>query len=598
VKSSASGSAPTSTTEPFVLRAASTAWAFTQQRALSTSEFCAAAQKRGLDLKEGQLPQLWRIGALDPFVEIRTRPLRPPSTPSSISEPRATGYLKELRLARESGRLADPVELGFRRRNFNRPKNAPYSWWNGFLYSRWQLIHLYQLRHLLNEGRWTHHPNGRQSRWRCRELDDSEVQSSIRARWLSAILVALEARYMPVLQRPWLSLPEEDGENWRRFTESFDPTSTLRMLECTGDELLSEASRLLFRMDLVDPLSGDWSELLRRAPHRSWGGLSRGALAAMDRRIAAEILLRCYEDLAEHGDVAPIDQPGLFHYERERLSYRGKSLDANLSNLGISPHPGVVLVVEGETEETLVPLVRDHIRIPNQAEVLQSVVLRGTTRDLTKLAAFACAPLIEVKRAGGWLLVKPPTRLMVVIDPDPPFDSPEGVEEERQKIINEIVAVVRAQGVDPIRGEVDSLVEITTWEERCFEFAHFTNSELADALLAVHRDCGGLSRPRLIDALQHQREHRNDIKNVWKKWRPEVSKTSLAKALWPDLKSKIDDAVDDDPSFRPPVVDALVKAFQKSMLRPAGHFILLGKEINPTASTEAIDPSSAPSSES
>ena len=164
--------------------------------------------------------------------------------------------------------------------------------------------------------------------------------------------------------------------------------------------------------------------------------------------------------------------------------------------LGSRRHPGVILVVEGKTEEVFVSLVRDHIPIPDQAEVIQSVVLRGIRRDLTKLAAFASAPLLGEKmpphsQGEAWVTLKPPTRLMVVVDPDAPYDSPENVEAQRRLIVEEIIAVVRAQGVEPNPDDVDSLVSVKTWSESCLEFAHFTDDELADALLHVHPHCGG-----------------------------------------------------------------------------------------------------------
>src|SRR2546421_10484716 len=68
-----------------VLVAASEPWAFTQQDPLSTSEFCKEAEKRRLPLREEQLPGLWRVGALAPFVEIRSNPLHPGSPPNSAS---------------------------------------------------------------------------------------------------------------------------------------------------------------------------------------------------------------------------------------------------------------------------------------------------------------------------------------------------------------------------------------------------------------------------------------------------------------------------------------------------------------------------------
>lgn len=509
---------------------ASEPWVFTQQRPLSTSELCQEAEKRRVALREEQLPGLWRAGALAPFVEIRSKPLRPGRSPI-LGEPVYSGswHLGELRRAVESGRVADPVQLGFRPQlRFHRPAATDRNrrWWNGLLYSRWQLRGLHDLRHLLSEGQWKRVPNEILGTWRPRTLTGWETQIAEQSRQLAALLVALEARYLPVLERGWIHLRNAANEEWVTFAQQFDPATVLARLNRDPADLLRSADDLLLRARRIDPLGHHWSALVRRAPQRTWDDLSGDVLVALDHRIAAEILLLCYEDLVARGTVAPLtERKDLFHAERERISDRPQPLDTNLSSLGLSPHPGVILVVEGETEEVLVPLVRDHIRIPNQAEVIQSVVLRGIKGGLTKLAAFASAPLLGEKmpphhQGDAWATVKPPTRLMVVVDPDPPYDSPEHVEEQRRMIVEEIIAVVRAQGVEPNRGDVDSLVSVKTWSASCFEFAHFTDDELAEALLKVHRQCGGLDQARLAAALRVQRDHRRDIAHVWRNWWP------------------------------------------------------------------------------
>lgn len=560
------------------LIAACSPWAFTQQHPLSTSDLCRQAAKRGITIKEPQLRELWRVGALAPLVEVRNRRLHPPS-PSPIPEPFPHGtWIGELRRARDSGRLADAWALGYRPQlRFSRPASTPpdRNWWNGLLYSRWQLIDLHDVRGLLQGGTWRR--RGDDVVWQSRPLSGWETPARAAARNLTTALVALEAAYLPRIERGVIHLTNAKTEDWDAFTERFDAVGVLASIGWQPDDLLRAAGILLLPLRRSDPLTHEWSELVRRAPQRTWDHLQGDALAAIDRRVAAEVLLRCYEDLAHVGVVAALNtRTDAFHSERERISFRRVPLDANLATLGISPHPGVVLVVEGETEEVIVPRVRDHVRIPDEAQVIRSIVLRGVGHDLTKLAAFACAPMIDQPQRDGWLLVKPPTHLLVVVDPDPPFDSPAGVETERQKIIDEMVAVVRAQGVDPDRSDLESLVEVSTWQEGCFEFEHFSDSELADALLAVHADCNGLDHARLERALGEHRKRGRDIKNVWRNWRRPPSKTALAESLWPVLRDRLDAAAvgSIDP---PPIAVRLLEAFGQAIRRPRGRFLLGGE---------------------
>jgi len=575
--------AVTSPPPSIVRAAASEPWAFAPEDPLTTAEFCKEAKNRGIDLSEEQLPDLWRVGVLVPFIEIRNKPLHQPAT-SVIPEPRIPGYWeREVRLARGSGRLVDPEELGFRPQvRFWRPQPQwPAQWWNGLLYSRWQLLGLYEVRHVLDRGRWRR--DGDRIRWLSPSIDQYQRDRAAEARRRAAIVVALEGRYLPVVEAQWISLGRVAPDEWAAYVRNYDPEAVLCRLGIVPDDLLRIADTWLAWLYLLDPLHRDWSELVRRAPHQTWKDLSGYALLAMDYRIASEVLLKCYEDLADRDVCPPLgERTDVFHREHgpERVSYRSQPLDANLSVLGISPHPGVVLVLEGETEEILVPLVKEYMQIPGRAELVQSVVMRGVQADLTKLAAFTSAPLIDRYQVDAWRVVKPPTRLMVAIDPDHPFDSAEGVETERQTIIKEVITVVRAQGVDPLQDDIDPLVSIRTWTERCFEFEHFTDDDLAEALLDVHRNCGGLDKPQLAAALRQQRQARQDIENVWTNWRPaHVSKTELARRLWPTMRAKLDLAAADESAPLPTVAQVLIDAYREAARRPRGHFVMRGKAL-------------------
>lgn len=201
--------------------------------------------------------------------------------------------------------------------------------------------------------------------------------------------------------------------------------------------------------------------------------------------------------------------------------------------------------------------------------------MRGDSRDLTKLAAFAAAPLLGERRHNDFRqLIKPPTWLMLLIDPDAKYETPKAVERERQKIVDEIELVVRTQGADPDRGELEDLVRIHTWDASCFEFAHFTDAELARALHRTHRDCGGLDAQKLRRALAHHRKHREDIKKVWANWRPSVSKLDLAEQLWPMLEGKITAAMNDPDGELPPVASRLAEAYALARSRPNGTFVM------------------------
>jgi hypothetical protein len=179
---------------------------------------------------------------------------------------------------------------------------------------------------------------------------------------LAIVLTAVEPRYLPNLDPEFIQLSNvPDISDWAEYRASFEPVRTQAWLSCPAEQIRKDAEfLLLMRAHRRDPVGNDWSQLMRRAPAKSRKHLKDAALVAMDDRIAAEILLRFYEDLALRGHAEPLpDLSGAmgWHPLHERLSYRKHTLDESLTDLGVSPHARVVLRLEGETEVYHDPLI-------------------------------------------------------------------------------------------------------------------------------------------------------------------------------------------------------------------------------------------------
>ena len=338
-------------------------------------------------------------------------------------------------------------------------------------------------------------------------------------------------------------------------------------LKYPAEQIRQDAEGLLLRAGRLDAVGAAWSQLMRRAPAKARERLKDAALQALDLRIAAEILLLFYEDLADRNQAGPLPDVAksmAHHPLHERLSYRPKTLDENLVDLGISPHPRVVLALEGETEMYHAPFVWRALGFSDAPELMRLLKLGAANRDLTKLAALAAAPLVSEKVPGSdaWTLIKPYTRLLVAVDPDPPFTTPERVARERAKILDEIKDVLKAQGVDhPAPAELDHLIEIRTWDAPCYEFAHFTDQELADGIITVHKTINGLTRDGLIASLAHSRGRGKDVKEVWGQWEYKVSKVELAKALLPVLLAKVHACMTVQDAPVPPIAQVVSDAY-------------------------------------
>lgn len=149
------------------------------------------------------------------------------------------------------------------------------------------------------------------------------------------------------------------------------------------------------------------------------------------------------------------------------------------------------------------------------------------------------------------------------MDPEGQYFAPSSVPQTRAAILNEIRAVLKAQGVTAANpAEVEELVRIRTWSASSYEFAHFSDEELADGIMTVHTTIDGWTREELVAALRYWRDRRDDIKRVWRSgrrdeqqqkmtgpWEYAVSKTKLAEALWLWLTRTAHDRHEPKPAF-------------------------------------------------
>ncbi len=551
-------------------------WVFSQSHPLTTSNLISELEKRGVSLDPPTLRELYRRGDLKPLAEITTRSARPGIV---ISEnPAARGSLEaELRIALASGRIRDPGAEPYRPglRFDDRRLSDPPRWMNGLIYSRWQLLAAPDVRRRLPFRRvvgpyerrrvilppldeWTRPPIDRLATW-------------------FPVLAILEARYLPTIDPEWVRLTNVEVEEWDEFRTYYDPVAMSSTLGVVPENVRAFAEWLLHRAHTLDP-TGDWSRLIRRAPDRGWKTLTGDALIALDHRLAAEVLLLFYEDLAGRNAAPPLpDLPRMaWHPLFERISdHQDEELDSVLVHLGVSPHPGVVLVVEGETEELLVPRVFDHLGLRRAPDLVRLLCMRGADAELPLVAAATVAPLLGQRRGDSYDMIRPPARLVIAVDQDEGWDSSAKVERKRANILNAIRKVIAAQGATVSDDDLESFVVVKQWPGKCFEFAHFDDAELAAGLRRINPTCGGLTEAALVARIAEIRERGLDIKKVWDRtWSPQPSKVALAEALWPTLKARIDDARWSETKPIPEVADVVHEAYQLAQRSRIGTFVI------------------------
>lgn len=537
---------PSASAPATALTVMSSPWVFTQRHPLDTSDLVKEAKERGVNIDEAMLRLLYRHRLLVPFVAVAGRRIGIP-IPAPAGDPTTWSSRRtDLVRARSQGRLRDLSQEPFAESlPFTRPSGAGVRWWNGIVYSHYQLLALYELRSTLARRSWTR--RGVRSYPRIRPPGEPLLRQMDRYRRLALALTAIEARYLPVIDQGWLRLTGADDKAWKDYRDSFDPVAMVTLLGYPAEDVRGDAEMLLFRAHTIDPLGSTWSKLIRHAPAEARTKLAGTARVAVDMREAAELLLRFHEDLHAASAAEPLpDFTGTrgWHPLRDRLSQREKSLDEELMNLGLSPHPRVVLAVEGETEELHAPLVWRALELPRAPELVRLLKLGGVGKDPVLPGVLAATPLLASQEEADdfWWGTKPPTCFFVAADPEGRY-APSKVEKTRRLIIDGIRSAITSQGAALEEATLEALVEIHAWRGgSCYEFAHFSDDELESGIRAVHRTCNGLSHVELVAALREVRRSGKDIKEVWSTWTHQPSKRELARALWPALEAKVHEA--------------------------------------------------------
>jgi hypothetical protein len=379
---------------------------FTQQSLLTERSFIKEAGTREVKLTPAMLEGLHRLRLLAPLLrvsrdrrEILHVQRQNPMLADQVShwEHTESWSLKE---EHRRGRVHDGVKFIARARLKRTLGSREYEA-SSFLYSPHQLMSLPRLVAGLPflsyaNGVVTGIDTGRH--WLEWE------QSFAAADRETAIAVsALEPIYLPEILRR-LSMPATSEfdryEVWRQRLKIGSP---LRWLGVRPTWLRDTASQLLSRADRIDPL-GPWFEVVREASPDRWKLLTGRARSAIDLRIAAECLLRYYEHLAKEGRAEPLPAKPEGRFERSDFEHRLRSkggVDETLTRFGLSPHPAVLLVLEGPTEMLLVPRVMELLGLRTDDDFISIHDAEGVTKSITSLVGYAISRAESLRRTAS-----------------------------------------------------------------------------------------------------------------------------------------------------------------------------------------------------
>lgn len=541
---------------------------FSQVGLMNANDFAKQAQRRRSyamrslpPINTQTLEELHRCGVLIPLFRVDLTPgeaRRQIDISNSLTARRAhSTFISELLCGAAEGRAADPAIEGFTPWPTERQRNLWPSVDAGYLYSRHQLVGLDVAMHFV--AKLFSQRTGNRTTWRLKKADcpNGLTREALDAwRSLAVTLSALDTYYWPLITRK----VRHNLSTWRTERLAFQPDEMLSWLGLTLDEIGSQESKLRLMADARDDL-GDFYDIVRRASANAWQTLSGDALAAMDFRLVADILDRFAQDLTHDREPSSTEPLPL---ARQGLSARPRSLDAVLTDLHVSPFPSLVIGVEGATEYKLVSRVMELLGIKLDMNRISIIDFGGTDKDLALLARYAGEPVLGQDLDDGVTLERPITRFLILTDAENKYRTLEDRNRQRKELLKSLTQNLPPDLRDDYyNNERDSrIVEIRTWGRLPFEFAHFTDIQLADAMLRIAKVPHPKGRPGLMRALRMQRTcnpYPNVDKIFWRGSR--LEKTELADALWPVLDKRIRRAIGRGQQG-PPIMKALIRAYE------------------------------------
>jgi len=502
-------------------------WAFSQTRLLESEAFKKEAAEWGFTITLDDLQEFYRLGVLVPFYQVEDA-----EDAALIANPPDDDWSELTRYSRK-GRIRDARQvLDREQRPHCRPEDAPQNWWDGFLYSHWQLLAVRDAIRLRNnisiDPGWYEHSVKEADKWRDQQI----------------ALASLSLRFVPSIVG---QITSQGSAKLATVDEARRQLTVEERLTAAGfeaDALLPAAQLLLMRARNNDPMR-EWWDLLRLSDHRGWFSLRGAALEAIWQRIGAEVLLRAHDALAEAGQLEPLPRtpknPRVHDALHDRIGQQphADGLHSSLARLGLSPTPSVALIVEGDTEEIHVQsLIREYGLRPHDVRVFK----QGTANDWPHEIARYVAPQLGRVR-GGRQTVEAITAIVVAMDREQKWKDPA---RKRRELQDKIQKEIQAQGAILTQVELDVLVNTRNWGEQKYELANFTDDELEQALIAVALQCGDIAADQLDDDLQsklrkaltHARTRGEDLDVVFRRMQWKTRKSELARQLIPNLLAK------------------------------------------------------------
>jgi len=555
--------------------------AFSQRHLMTPDEFLASCEKRRAGLHTNdyyglpQLAALHQAGILVPIFRVQL-PWSEDSGTDEESEPSrkfASPFMvkDQPHVLNHNGLLFDASSERFVPwSKYSNESDYGVSWSHTFLYSPYQLLHIPEIKSI--KGAWKFDRKKESDFDRRFRLASNkginEIRDNIdRIGKIIILLTSIEALYYPnIPKRTTIHLTGLKYSEWSIYREKTDRLEIMKKWGYTSDEVLRDAEHLLTVAHNIDPLD-EWSDLLRQCDKDKLEQLKYDALVAYDYKVAAEMLFRFYEDLASLGAAQALEPLGKYWDLRHiRLDTKTERLDRTLMEYGISPHPSLILALEGESEMAIMPKVLDLIGVNYKGNLLRLMNYSGISASFFLLVSYATTPLIGEWDLGlganGILPIdRPPTKIFQVLDSEGNFTTEKDRKDWKDTMVEHIMKQLSHLDRSIVISQVEDQVQIDTWADGApFEFSHYSDKEIAETMQVEERYIS-----------ERRSSGKIEPKDIWKKVvkdggrvpnNPIVTKPDLNVRLWPVLEKKIHSALGDGRIDDVPILRIAFKAWR------------------------------------
>jgi hypothetical protein len=433
---------------------------------------------------------------------------------------------RALMMEREVGDLFDPADAAFMPWRETATYQGTHYRTRQYVYSRYQLLAARPLLEALGAA-GIKQESFEKASWVSKRLS--------RLRDLAVVLEALTPAFRPDIV-PRLSGFRGNPGEWGAYHRGFDVAALLERIDWPAQQLADAAEDLLLAAHGFDPLR-DWHDLVDLVHYSLTEKLRGDALLAWEHRVGAEILLRAFERLVASDQATPLPDlpPRSWAPRHYRLTRSRSDVDQILMRFGLSPHPSVVVVLEGQIETKVLRRILDERLRSSWTSLVRLMIARGIDQDVSAIAAMMAPRVSELD--GDWLgLSRPPTHIVLVEDAEGRQVTSEAREARRRKWLDRLAAELGPPWADDegVREQLSDLIEVFVWDPNgaSFEFAHFSDRQLAVGLQAVSPRAQGRPLDQLAAAIGEARARHAGLGFVWADWEsPKPNKARLVSSL-------------------------------------------------------------------